>query len=204
MNNSLLTLYSDPLDPNCHRVRLLAAEKEDLVDVVEVHQHAIPEELLRINPLGDCPTLCDKDVVLNEAQVIMEYLDERFPNPVLLPTDPIQRARIRMVLSTMRDSWFPQMKILDDVTSTQEQQDNARRILKKNLLELRPAFMHHEYCMNDEYTLIDVTLAPILWRLKKYDIPINSFGIEYELYMKKIFTRKAFASSLSLFEESMQ
>jgi RNA polymerase-associated protein len=204
MNANLLTLYSDPLDPDCHRVRLLAAEKEDLVEVIEVHQHNIPEELLRINPTGSCPTLCDKDVMLTEAQVIMEYLDERFPNPVLLPIDPTERAKIRMVLATVRDFWFPRMKILDDVGATLEQKEEARKILKKNLLELRPAFAHNEYCMSDEYTLIDVTLAPILWRLKRYAIPIDDFGIEYELYMKKVFTRKAFANSLSLFEEGMQ
>lgn len=204
MNPTLLTLYSDPLDPNCHRVRLLAAEKEDLVDIVEVHPHDIPEELIKINPQGNCPTLCDKDVILNEAQVIMEYLDERFPNPILLPIDPIKRAKIRMVLSTMRDFWFPQMRILDDVTTGEKEKEKARKILKKNLLELRPAFTHNDYCMGDEYTLIDITLAPILWRLKKYEIPVDLFGVEYELYMKKIFTRKAFANSLSLFEESMQ
>lgn len=204
MNPTILTLYSDPLDPNCHRVRLLAAEKEDLVDVIEVHPHDIPEELLKINPQGNCPTLCDKDVVLNESQVIMEYLDERFPNPILLPVDPIKRAKIRMVLANMRDFWFPQIHILDNVNASNKEKDMARRTLRKHLLALRPAFIHHEYCMGEEYTLIDISLAPILWRLKKYQIAIDTFGVEYELYMKKIFTRKAFASSLSLFEESMQ
>lgn len=204
MYNNLLNLYSNPVCPDCHSVRLLAAEKEDLVDIIDVHPFDLPESLLAINSYGNLPTLNDRDVVLYDAQVIMEYIDERFPNPVLLPNDPIQRARIRMMLAEIRNVWKQHIDILEDFTSSPKAKRQAADELRTLLLHLKKVLKRSEYFISDEYTLIDITLAPILWRLEKYEIDTSSFGVEFDLYVKRIFDRPAFRRSLSIFEENMR
>ncbi len=203
-NNALLTLYSNPTCPDSHRVRFLASEKENLVEIINIFPHDLPEELINANPYGTLPTLIDKDVVLRDAQVMMEYLDERFPSPTFMPVDPITRAKVRMMLVDIRESWLPHFMVLNDMKSSEKKQQTAIKEIGKNLLELKPTFGHYKFCMTNSFTLVDISLSVILWRLDHYGIDYSHMGIHFNKYMREIFSRKAFAASLSLFEENMR
>ncbi len=202
--NALLTLYSNPTCANSHRVRFLAHEKENLVDVINVFPHDLPQELIDANPYGSLPTLVDRDVILRDAEVMLEYLDERFPSPTLMPVDPISRAKVRMMLVTIRELWLPPFYVLNDLSSSEEDKEKARKALLNNLQELKPIFEYHKYCMSDSFTVVDVSIAPILWRLNHLGISDENMGPHYSKYLNLVFTRKAFTNSLSLFEENMR
>ena len=204
MNTNILTLYSDPLSPDSHRVRILAAEKEDLVEIIDVHPYDLPEKLLEINSYGNLPTLHDREVVLYDSQVIMEYIDERFPNPLLMPFDPILRARIRMMLTEIKNHWMPELAVLEDMIAEKSAKKKAASKLRSNLLVLKQVLKTYQYFISDEYSILDITLAPILWRLVKYEIDTRSFGNAFDSYQRRLFDRPAFRKSLSIFEENMR
>ncbi len=202
--NTLLTLYSNPTCVDSHRVRFLSAEKENLVEIVDAFPHDPPENLLKINPYGNLPTLTDRDVTLRSAVVMLEYLDERFPSPTLMPIDPIGRAKVRMMLGTIQEEWHPSFNILNDLNSTDEEKDAARTAIRALLLQLKPSFEMYKYCMTDHFTMIDISLTPLLWRLKHCGIKEDDLGGAFNNYCNRLFKRKAFLASLSLFERKMR
>lgn len=198
----LMTLYSDVQCPFSHQARIVVQEKQiecQLVDLVDGHW---PEEVASANPYAHGPTLFDRDIVIFHSRIIMEYLDERFPHPSLMPNDPGARAQMRLMLHRLETDWFsmwPQLSGRDKSPATK-----AKKTLREDLTVLAPLFEQHEYLMSDEFSLIDCYIAPLLWRLPHLGIKLPDSAKAVERYAQRIFNRDTFKASLSSAEKGMR
>ncbi len=192
---SVMVLYSDSISPASHCVRLVLAEKDINVEINYVEDGERPEALIEINPYNSVLTLIDRDLVLYDEQIIMEYLDERFPHPPLLPVDPVNRAGNRQLrFRVLKDLY----SLIDDIESSDSTKVGiAQKTMKDNLTAIVPAFIHKPYFMSDEYTLVDCCMAPLLWRLPEYGVKLPASASPLEQYADRLFERDAFQSSLS-------
>ena len=199
----VMTLFSHPDCPESHRTRLVLADKELIADMVEVNPANPPEDFLDLSPTGTLPTLVDRDLVLTQARVIMEYLDERFPHPPLMPIDPVSRARVRSALYRIEKDWYP---LLPELAEGGKGAAKARKALREGLLSIMPIFSASQFVMSEEFSLADATLAPILWRLPIYGIDLPAQPQTQPLldYMARIFKRATFRQSLSDLELEMR
>lgn len=201
---SSMTFFSDSNSHYSHRVRIVLAEKGVTVDVIDVDPLNIPEELTDLNPYNSLPTLLDRDLVLYESKVMMEYLDERFPHPPLLPVYPVARGSSRQYIYRIEKDWC----ILVDsiLTGSASDIEEARKELREGLLSIAPIFTEKPYFMSDEFTLVDCCLAPILWRLPELGIDFSSNKQAKPLlaYMERLFERESFQASLSEKERDLQ
>lgn len=194
---SVMTLFSNPKDPNSHRVRLMAKEKDIPIDIVDVScQSELPEDLMELNPLGSLPTLVDRDLVLYDTQVILEYLDERFPHPPLMSVDPISKARARQLLRQIELEWY---SLANTIANSDDEQavKLARRDLTERLIQMIPVFEHQSYFMSEDYSLVDVSLAVLMWRLPALGIDLPASAKPVHDYTKKVLGRDVFSESLS-------
>ena len=198
---SVMTLYSDPSDLLSHRIRMVLSEKGINHEVIDVDADNLPEELSQLNPYNCAPTLVDRDLVLYDAHVIIEYLDERFPHPPLLPVDPVGRAELKMYMARIRRDWDPLVEKL--VGKTEKQHAKQRKELRESLISIAPIFSQKPYFMSDEFTLIDCVLAPTLWRLGELFIEIPETAQPLIDYADRLFNRESFKESLSDIEEDM-
>ena len=200
-----MTLFSDPRDHYSHRVRMVLAEKGVTVDIVDVVGGKIPEDLAEVNPYNTLPTLADRDLVLYESNVIMEYLDERFPHPPLLPVYPVQRALSRLWITRVEKEWSSKLDLLMLGKGREAALTKARKELRESIIAIAPIFAEKPFFMNDEFSLVDCCVAPILWRLKEVGItlPEKSTRPLFK-YMNMIFERDAFRQSLTEAEMEMQ
>ncbi len=198
---SVMVLYSDRTSPAGHCVRLVLAEKDVNVEVNYVEQEERPESLVEINPYNSVLTLIDRDLVLYDEQIIMEYLDERFPHPPLLPVDPVTRASNRQLrFRVLKDLY----SLIDDLESSDSAKfSNAQKSMKDNLTAIAPTFLQKPYFMSDEYTLVDCCVAPLLWRLPNYGIKLPALARSIGQYADRLFERNAFQISLSEVEKEM-
>ena len=202
---SSMTLFSDARDHYSHRVRMVLAEKGVTVDIVDVDPGKKPEDLAEINPYNSLPTLLDRDLVLYEANVIMEYLDERFPHPPLLPVYPVQRALSRLWITRVEKEWSQKLDILMAGKGRETVITKARKELRESIIAIAPIFGEMPYFMNEEFSLVDCCVAPILWRLKEVDITLPEKSTRPLLkYMQTMFEREAFRASLTETEIEMQ
>ncbi len=198
---SVMTLYSDPRNPDSHRVRMVLAEKGITVEIADADPTEPGEEVLELNPYGTLPTLVDRDLVLYESHIIMEYLDERFPHPPLLPVDPVQRANSRLFLHRVDEDWFhPMMAILKDG----DPDSSRRKVLKESLVRSAPIFGAHPYFMSEELTLVDCSIAPLLWRLPMMGLKLPQQCKPLLEYAARLFKRKSFQDSLTELEKEMR
>ncbi len=201
---SSMTLFSDGRDHYSHRVRIVLAEKGVSVDVVDVDPKSKPEELADLNPYNTLPTLVDRDLSLYESKVIMEYLDERFPHPPLLPVYPVARAQSRLWMYRLERDWAP---LVDTIlhSRNKEQIARARKDLKDSLLAIAPIFSEMPFFMSEEFTIVDCCLAPILWRLQLMEVDLGKGKQAQPLlsYMERLFAREPFRASLTEFEREM-
>ena len=194
-----LKLYSAPSCPQCHRVRFVLSEKELDYETILVEGGSRPSELAEINPYNSVPTLVDRDITLYDTRIILEYLDERYPHPPLIPPDPISRANFRQALYCIEIDWYNQMKKL--ASPSKRIADSAKKVMQDVLLSNASAFKSHRYFWDDEFSLLDCSIAPILWRLPslKVDIPQKS-NHPIRQYTKRIFGRPSFRKSLTEIE----
>ncbi len=199
---SVMTLYSDGNDLLSHRVRLVLAEKGINHEIVNVDPDNLPEDLVDLNPYNTTPTLVDRDLVLFDAQIIMEYLDERFPHPPLMPVDPVNRANLKMVLYRIKRDWDPLIEKLKG--KSDKQGVKQRKELRESLITIAPVFEQKPFFMSNEFTLVDCAIAPILWRLNDMCIELPDAADSVLAYAKRIFERESFRESLSEFEEEME
>ncbi|WP_111641181.1 glutathione S-transferase N-terminal domain-containing protein [Marinimicrobium alkaliphilum] len=202
---SSMALFSDARDHYSHRVRIVLAEKGVSVDLVDVDPKSKPQELADLNPYNSLPTLADRDLALYESKVIMEYLDERFPHPPLLPVYPVARAQSRLWMHRLEKDWAPLVDIIVGAKS-KDQAAKARKELKEGLLAIGPIFAEMPFFMSDEFTIVDCCLGPILWRLPMLEIELPSTRQSKPLldYMERLFARDSFQQSLSEFEREMR
>lgn len=202
---SSMTLFSDPACHYCHRVRIVLAEKGVTVDIENVDPAMVPEELTELNPYGSVPTLADRDLSLYESKVMMEYLDERFPHPPLLPVYPVARGESRQYIYRIERDWC---RLVDEILSnpSQKELDKARKDLRDSLLTIAPIFTEKPFFMNEEFTLVDCCLAPILWRLPQLGVVLPQTRQSKPLieYMQRLFDRPSFQESLTEKEREMR
>jgi RNA polymerase-associated protein len=198
---SVMTLYCDAADPIGHGVRIVLAEKDINVDINYVDDENRPEDLNDLNPYDSILTLIDRELVIYDAQIMMEYLDERYPHPPLMPVDPVSRATNRQFrYRVIRDLY----SILEGLASANEiAAANARKTIRDNLLAIAPIFSQHEYFMSDEYSLVDCCLSPLLWRLQFYGVKLTAPAKPILKYAERIFARNGFQASLSPFEREV-
>lgn len=199
---SIMTLFSDGNDLLSHRVRMVLAEKGINHEIVNVDADNLPEDLIDLNPYNTAPTLVDRDLVLYDAQLIMEYLDERFPHPPLMPVDPVNRAKLKMLLIRIKKDWDPLVEKL--IGKTEKQSVKQRKELRESLSTIAPVFEQKPFFMSEEFTLVDCALAPILWRLNEMCIELPESAIAVTQYAQRLFERESFQESLSDIEEDME
>jgi RNA polymerase-associated protein len=201
-----MTFFSDPKSQYSHRVRIVLAEKGVTVDVVETDASSVPDELAELNPYRSLPTLVDRDLVLYESKVMMEYLDERFPHPPLLPVYPVARADSRQFMCRMEKDWCHQVDLIENPRNSTKTVDAARKTLRDELIGIAPIFAEKPFFMSDEFSLVDCCLAPILWRLPILKVQLSKSKQTKPLldYMERVFARDGFRASLSETEREMR
>lgn len=200
---SSMIFYSGGEDHFSHRVRIVLAEKGVAVDIVEVTDDKHPEELADLNPYNSVPTLLDRDLVLYESKVMMEYLDERFPHPPLLPVYPVARAQSRLWMHRIEREWCPMVDRI--LSGSKKEADKARKELRESLIGKSPIFEDMPFFMSEEFTLVDCCLAPILWRLPALNIELPEKQVRPLMsYMEKVFARDGFRASLSEAEREIR
>lgn len=201
---SSMTFFSDGASHYSHRVRIVLAEKGVAVDIIDVDPANKPAELADHNPYNDLPTLVDRDLVLYESDIMMEYLDERFPHPPLLPVYPVARAQSRLMMYRIKQDWS---RLADLILENPEapEADAYRKELKESLIATSPIFAEKPFFMSEEFTIVDCCVGALLWRLPVMGIELSEAPAKPILkYMERIFERESFKASLSEVESEMR
>lgn len=197
-----MVLYSHTDCIYCHRVRLVLAEKGIAADIIEPVPGALPDELKLVNPTGSLPTLIDRDLGLYEAKVINDYLDERYPHPPLLPVDPVSRARTRLALHRIEADWYAMIPALSGSDDALRKKSASQ--LSDSLTASASVFEAMPFFLSEEYSVLDATLAPLLWRMPQYGIVLDSDAQAVHAYAERIFSREGFQASLSVAEKALR
>lgn len=193
VRRSAMTLFSDPNSIHDHRVRFALAEKAVTADVFYVEDGQSCPDLLELNPSGQLPTLVDRDLVIMYSRILLEYLDERFPHPPLLPVYPVMRAKARLMMTQIEKDWYAPLLAIE----REEEVDQNRQDLLNYLLKVVPLFERNEYFMGDEFSMVDCCIAPLLWRLPALGIELPNSAAAILRYADRMFERNAFQASLS-------
>ena len=196
-----MNLYSGTTCPFSHRCRIVLYEKQMDFQVIDVDLFNKPEDIAVINPYNRVPVLVDRDLVLYESNIINEYIDERFPHPQLMPPDPIMRARARQLLFTMEHELFSHIEALEKNLKAAEK---SRLHVRDRLTELAPIFIKQKHMLGDEFSMLDVAIAPLLWRLDHYGIVLGKAAAPLMKYAERVFSRQGFIDALTPSEKVMR
>ena len=201
-----MILYSDRDDHYSQRVRIVLAEKDISAEIKESKHDETPDEILSISPYHKLPILVDRDLAIHDPAVMMEYLDERFPHPPLLPVYPVARANSRTLMLRIDREWSPLFDILIDGTKPEKELMKIREELLHEISSIAPTFKEFKFFMSDEFTLVDCFFAPLLWRLPSIGIklPVNRHLKPLLDYQKSVFERPGFLDSLSSLERDLK
>ena len=199
---SVMNLFSSATCPQSHRVRVVLAEKGITVEIIDVDNNEKPEDLLDLNPYNSVPTLVDRELVLYDPRAIMEYLDERFPHPPLMPVDPVSRARTRLALYRIEQDWYGLVPGLD--SKGEKTSSKARKQLRDSLTASAEVFAAKPFFLSDEFSLVDASIIPILWRLVRYRIELPRQAKPVLDYAERMFARESVQASLSEAEREMR
>ncbi len=194
-----LTVYSNPSCPFSHRTRFAIQEKKIEVEITEVIDGQWPEDIAAANPYNTFPTLVERDLVLFDANIIIEYFEDRFPHPKLMPIDPAERAKMRLMLLRLEKDWYSLWPSLINTKSSK-----AHKTLQEDLTVLAPLFEDKPYFMSDEFSVLDCAIAPLLWRLESLNIKLPNSAKAVQAYAERIFAREGFQASLSDIERDMR
>ena len=199
---SVMTLFSGANDMFSHQVRIVLAEKGVSVDICQVDPSNLPDELAELNPYNTVPTLVDRELALYTSRIIMEYLDERFPHPPLMPVYPVARGNSRLMMHRIELDWY---SLADKIFTGAPDADAARKELTENLLAIAPIFNEYPYFMSEEFSQVDCFMAPLLWRLPLLGIEFTGKGAkELKSYMNRLFERDSFQASLTDVEREIR
>jgi RNA polymerase-associated protein len=198
-----MTLFSRPTDIHSHRTRLVLAEKNINIEIANVAGPELPEDLMDLNPYHTVPTLVDRDLTLYDSRVIIEYLDERFPHPPLMPVDPVTRAQFRLALFRIETDWYS-LAEESETNGDGKLSAKSRKLLRESILQSTEIFGARTHFLADEFSLVDCTIAPLLWRLPVYGIELGSEAEAIEDYMQRVFSRRSFQQSLTELEQEMR
>jgi len=199
---SVMTLFSAATCPYSHRARMVLAEKGITVEVVNVDLGHMPEDLIDLNPYQTVPTLVDRELVLYDSHVIMEYLDERFPHPPLMPVDPVSRAKSRLAMSRIDKDWYSLMSDIE--TKGEKAAAKARKMLRDSIAASAEVFAAMPYFLSEEFSLVDCYIAPLLWRLPLHRIELPKQAKAVNDYAERLFARDSFQESLTEAEREMR
>ena len=201
-----MALFSDPTDHYCQRVRIVLEEKGISSEIIDTDKNNINAEILEVSPYSTLPVLVDRDVCLYDSVTLMEYLDERFPHPPLLPVYPVARANIRLYIKRIANDWCSLFDSLVDEKLKPAEEKKLKMQLKSLIVATNPIFKEKPFFMNDEFSLVDCCISPILWRLPQVgiEIPSDAKNKPVNEYMKKVFTREAFINSLTELEREIR
>jgi RNA polymerase-associated protein len=199
----MMTLYSGITCPFSHRCRIVLYEKGMDFVIIDVDLHNKPEDLAVMNPYNEVPVLIERDLILHESDIINEYIDERFPHPQLMPADPVMRARARLFLFRFEKELFNHVKTLE-VSSTGKEAARAREAIRDGLTTIAPIFAKQKFMLADEFSMIDVAIAPLMWRLEHYNIDLGKSAAPILKYAERIFQRQPFIDSLTPSEKAMR
>ncbi len=199
---SVMNLFSSGICPHSHSVRMVLAEKGITVEIVDIDVNQKAEDLLDLNPYNTVPTLVDRELVLYDPHTIIEYLDERFPHPPLMPVDPVSRARTRLALYRIQQDWYELVPALE--SKGEKTSAKARKQLSDSLTASAEVFAAKPYFLSDDFSLVDTMVVPILWRLPKYRIELPRQAKPVADYAKRMFERESFQASLSEAEREMR
>ena len=198
-----MTLFSRPTCIHSHRTRIVLAEKNINIEIVNVDGPDLPEDLMDLNPYHTVPTLVDRDLVLYDSRVIVEYLDERFPHPPLMPVDPVTRAQFRLALFRIETDWY-QLADEYDAEGDRKLSAKSKKQLRESILASVDLFAADKFFLSEDFSLVDCSIAPILWRLPVYGIELGSQAEAIEAYMQRVFERQSFQESLTELEQEMR
>ena len=197
----MMNLYSGTTCPFSQRCRIVLYEKGMDFQVIDVDLFAKQEDIAMVNPYGRVPVLVERDLILYEPNIINEYIDERFPHPQLMPPDPIMRARARQLLITMEREVF---SYIDALEKNQKTADKARQTIRERLTEMAPVFVKQKHMLGDDFSMLDVAIAPLLWRLDHYEIDLPKSAAPLMKYAERIFSRQGFIDALTPSEKAMR
>jgi RNA polymerase-associated protein len=197
-----MNLYTTASSIECHRTRIVLNEKDIVHEVIQVDPKKIPEDLIDLNPYGSLPTLIDRDLVLYNSRVIMEYLEERFPHPPLMPVGPVQRAQTRLALFQVEHDWYPLVDIIE--TKGEKAVAKAKKDLTESIASIADIFSVMPYFLSEDFSLVDASIAPILWRLRHYGIEMPKEANLVNIYAERIFERDGFKLSLTESERELR
>lgn len=202
----MLTLYSGSTCPFSHRCRIVLYEKDMDFEIVDIDDLNKLEDLAVLNPYNEVPVLVERDLILYEASIISEYIDERFPHPQLMPVDPVTRARARLLLFRFEQELFRHVKILEDNTLNvaSRKRSHARESIRQSLVMISPMFNAQQYIFGEDLSMIDIAIATLIWRLEYYQIKLNKNISTMMQYAERIFKQKAFTDSLTPAERAMR
>ncbi len=198
----MIRLYSGTVCPYSHRCRIVLYEKGMDFEVIDVDLMNKSEDVAAINPYGKVPVLVERDLVLYEANIINEYIDERFPHPQLMPPDPVMRGRARLFLHRFEQEIYSQVEVLGQ--SAAKPADKARAMIRDNLTQLAQILANQKYLLGNDFSMLDVAIAPLLWRLEHYGIQMGKDAVPLMKYSERLFSRQGFIDSLTASERAMR
>ena len=203
----MMVLYSGTTCPFSQRCRFVLFEKGMDFEIRDVDLFAKPEDIALMNPYNEVPILVERDLILYESHIINEYIDERFPHPQLMPADPVMRARARLFLFNFERELFihvQQLERRDHNKDTSKMMDRARMQIRDRLTQLTPIFVKNKFMLGDEFSMLDVAMAPLLWRLDHYSIEMPKTAAPLMKYAERIFSRPAYIEALTPSEKVMR
>ena len=200
----MMVLYSGSTCPFSHRCRFVLCEKGCDFEITDIDMFNKPPEIGAMNPYGELPILIERDLTLYQSTIINEYIDERFPHPQLMPADPIQRARARLFIYTFERELFSFVRVLERREETEIRKKVARDQIREQLVQLSPVLAKNKFLMGDDFTMLDITLAPLLWRLDHYEIEMPRSAAPLLKYAESVFSRNAFIDSMTPSEKVMR
>lgn len=198
----MMTLYSGTTCPFSQRCRIVLYEKGMDFQIVDVDLYNKPEEIAVMNPNNRVPILVERDLQLYESNIINEYIDERFPHPQLMPADPVMRARARLFLFRFETELFSQIDHVEG--NSQKNAEKARGVIRDSLVQMAPVFAKQKYMLGEEFSMLDVAIAPLLWRLDHYQIVLPRQAAPLLKYAERLFSRQAFIDSMTPSEKAMR
>lgn len=199
----MMTLYSGTTCPFSQRCRIVLFEKGMDFEIIDVDIHNKPEDLAVMNPYNEVPVLVERDLILHESNIINEYIDERFPHPQLMPADPVMRARARLFLYRFEQELFVHVKALESGAGGKEA-TKAREGIRDGLVMIAPVFAKQKFMLGDDFSMIDVAIAPLMWRLEHYGIDLGKSAAPILKYAERLFQRQSFIDSLTPAEKAMR
>lgn len=202
----MMVLYSGTTCPFSQRSRLVLFEKGMDFEIRDVDLFNKPEDINVMNPYGQVPILVERDLILYESNIINEYIDERFPHPQLMPADPVQRARARLFLFNLEKEVFVHVSVLENRSPKGQEraQEKARAAIRDRLTQLAPIFLKNKYWLGEDFSMLDVAIAPLLWRLDHYGIELPKTAAPVQKYGERIFSRPAYIEALTPSEKVMR